>query len=796
MGPLQHIAKFFLEDASLYGINISPVVSAIMQVFRDPYYPKTNLAYEYIAKPIFPIEYIPPFMERWILSKLKQVAQGKPSTPSRFIEEVDWRDYMIEREILMNALEKLNATTDTVEKERIGTEAYSIIIKPDRENDPHWIEARNHLDNNDYVRKMAGIFTGFYVKEFSSGQAELQALRDEVNGLRAAINDEVQAALFLPYMNSTDIYNLYTDRRYQTPDGYIWNAYTMISYVTDEEGHPAIGQARRDIIAQKAAEDEDTQQRYEALRVAADLRDERLRQVPVGADELLGKIWDEYFAAVDEIDRDDEGALYPLARKDYIIGYKPWEMFEEYATSKWWREIRSTYPNYQDGESWDVYQLRLEAWFDSLPDLAHHLAPIFETSLAYRVFDNEINAEERMDLVPELVQKLVDQTNREGYDKWELANDTSIDAIWKAYEELYLRPYYDAINGKKDPERSLAELEFLQTHTFEPSINEIYSWIQQKYRLDRFSHEQISADIQGLTFATPDEISNLGKTEMDKTAEEVWNILAWAGPRSSQNFKDLIAAYESLGGYDSDIDVFYAMKGEPGRYPDPEDYYNFLDRMREAAELVGAHTPTAEELQTEIDARNLNDAFLKLVDAELGANFTRNVLNPYFSMSSDERTAWRKQNKEEYAKIRRYYELKDAFAELHPEWVPYYYPSYIAAAAAAGGGGGTYADYGFSNRSISAEEAAFWIPMGRRSTLEARDLLISKLGAGGVVGRPWWPDSLRALLHPIAIQQVEQAAKGTIPLPKATVTYLKKVATKNPEYATIIRDNLELATGE
>jgi hypothetical protein len=141
--------------------------------------------------------------------------------------------------------------------------------------------------------------------------------------------------------------------------------------------------------------------------------------------------------------------------------------------------------------------------------------------------------------------------------------------------------------------------------------------------------------------------------------------------------------------------------------------------------------------------------------------------------------------------------MRDDWAKDHPLWATYYYPSFDAStgtssAGASSGSGGGSGGYGYASN-FTKEEAAWWLPMGKRSSLDVMALFTpGKLGSAGVVDKPWWPQSLLDLLDPLAVEHVSAAANGTAQLPKATVTYLRAIAKNNPEFASIIRRNLTI----
>ena len=138
-------------------------------------------------------------------------------------------------------------------------------------------------------------------------------MRDQLNLLKYSVNDEVLATLFEIDMEAEERYDYYIDNKYETPEGWIWNSYQMIRYVTDPEtGKQAQGQWRRDLIAREASIDKITELYYQARTEAKERYLEKLARLPIGAGAARSEALEAYLCELDKIDN-FEG--YELARR-------------------------------------------------------------------------------------------------------------------------------------------------------------------------------------------------------------------------------------------------------------------------------------------------------------------------------------------------------------------------------------------------------------------------------------------------------------------------------------------------
>jgi len=77
--------------------------------------------------------------------------------------------------------------------------------------------------------------------------------------------------------------------------------------------------------------------------------------------------------------------------------------------------------------------------------------------------------------------------------------------------------------------------------------------------------------------------------------------------------------------------------------------------------------------------------------------------------------------------------------------------------------------------------------MGKRSTLFANQLLSgTRLGAGGVAGKPTWPKELMDALGDLMMAEFIRSIEAQQPLSQAAVNYLSKLRINHPEWTEYI----------
>ena len=796
MTPVQKVSKFLLDDAPIFGFNLGPIPTQILMTQVDPYYPKAPWWYEGI-RAYFPIDYIPPIWERFIVQKLRQVGFKSSSFPGdTLMPRVSWQDYLIEKELLSNALLKLDTIDDPKEKLAYAKTIKAILGNPDREKETLWVEARNKMETDQYWRTMSGHMTGLYTKPFTDGQARVQELRDEINILKLSIEDQTLANLFGMSGESGKRYDDYKDFKFETPEGYFYSAIQMSRYVTDPEtGQPLIGQARRDRMEEIYNTEEQTSLYFTAIKEAKSRYQEKLLDIPVGDWELRRTIKEEY---VKELTAISESPLYLLANKDSFIGYKPEVRIVQDLKDRFWYQILATKPSRNPSEEYEDYERRVQEWEDEIPEFAEISLPLLEMSIINQITESSIRLEERLGQVPVWMTQLKQQANLDGFNQWSNDKATSLDAVWDYFEKQVIQPYIDGLKGKDMYESQAYKMQWENSYR-EPSKEDVIAWVQKTYGKTKFTAEEIVAELEGKGYIKPEDRLQSGKNDIEKSMDKVWSIRAALGPAPSEDYKNYMEVFYSLGGTDEEWDRFFYAGGDVSLYKDVDEYTEFLRKV-ELAFLKGGFEPATQPKLLEFSqVKKDQEEFSTLVEGTLGSNIW-DLMSDYYSLSTSERKTYRAENQDEYYRISQYYTLKDQYANENPVWASYYHPDFESSttggSSSSSGGGGGYSSGGYSNSgsgySATYQEykrspyANAFLPQGKRGARTGMELIVYGLGKGGVTKQPWWPQELLDKLHE---QMVAQIQSGQVT--QAGLDYLNSVAQSNPEYSKIIRDNVK-----
>jgi hypothetical protein len=689
--PVQRVAQFLMEESQMRGFSLGPLSYALLNQFAvGESYPHTTPAYEAV-RALIPIEFVPTWWQRAFNQQMRRVVS--PNLPDTWEPEVSWKDYLIEERILQDAWARIQDTNDPNEKLRIASEVSAIFKNPNREDDQRWIDTRLDLETDQYYRKIGSAMSGFYVKEFSPEKAEILATRDRYNVLAASINNEIKAELFSPLPDALQRYDFWTQQRYETPEGLLWNDRMKMSWVTDPEtGEQAVGQQRRrDLMAEAYAQEEVSDAYYAALKEITRQREEALiasaTTIPV-SQEVKDRIWDEYWEARVDI---EIHPMYASAKRPWHPGYKPNVMLAEHFGDMIWNMLNETRPtrNIEDGETYEDYQKRVKQWEAELPQHAERILPIVRANMAQTV--GELNVGQDYDTV---LSGLMGQFTPDGYTQWEMQNDTLYTAVEKAYTALYLDDYFRFTDGKSGDQRLQAEEEFKQLHPTPPTTDQMWEWVQEQYG-DKFSEDQIRRAIDGKRVLDPEQRFDLNKSSFETQGNDIWDILSWANPgKQTTALRDKLV---ELGGDESWIDTWYDTGGKMSVWSKPEEVQRFHDLLLQAAAELKITRPTGPVLAERITARNLQARFNELVDKELGGAYGEEIRSAYWQMSTSERRTWIKQNRDLYEDyVQSYYDLRDLYAEQNPIWMRYYYPDYKPKSKSSSKTGGSYASGGYS----------------------------------------------------------------------------------------------------
>jgi hypothetical protein len=802
---MQWIAKFFLDDAPIFGLNIGPIPQQILMQLRDPQYPKPGWAYETI-RAFFPIDYIPPVWERWMVEKVRKLSGVDQATASKIFPQtgetlmprVSWSDYLIEREMLMMAREHIEGLSTPEDKLDYAKQVVAIYANPNREEESLWIEARDKMETDQYFRTMGGHMTGLYTKAFTAGQADLQSIRDEINLLKVSIEDQTLANLFGMSGDPEERYDEYINTKFNTLDGYFWNALMMSRYVVDPDTEePLQGQERRDEMARQYNIDEQTNLYYQAMKTARDELNQKLSLVMVGNTEAKSAVYKEYFEQLELI---KTNPAYSLANPDSFLGYKPTVRIERDLRNRFWNEILATKPSYDQDKSYEENKRIELEWQETIPEIAEIALPILEISIINQINESQVYLEDRLKQYPTWIAKIKKEASADGLKQWSKDTATPLDAVWEYYQQNILQPYFDSLEGKNMYEAQAAKLAFEKSYR-DPLPEEVIAWIEKEYGKNQFDRTVLMQEIQGKQYMKPEDRMNLGKSDMELSTDELWQIQASLGPGNSPVREDYMKAFRMLGGNESDWDFFIRVGGDVDAFRDPEDYANLLRIAKLAAQKVGLTSATESQLLEFSEAKKSQEEFRTKVEKQLGEDIWT-LQNYYYGLNTEERKQFRKENPDEYFKISQYYTLKDQYAETNTTWAAYYHPDYEATVTSggysgsgsglgySGGGSGYSSGSGYSATYQEYKRSPYanaFLPQGKRGARTGMELIVYGLGKGGVTKQPWWPQELLDKLHE---QMVAQIQSGQVT--QAGLDYLNSVAQTNPEYSKIIRDNIKI----
>lgn len=789
-------AFYYLYDyGNLFGVSLSPFMMA-----------GANLAGYLKNQPVSAlvpaVELLPPWWQNSLRDALYKTfgdSDFTRTTSDLLVgSEVPWMDYIVERRMLANVVEKFDGLND-VEKLKLAKEATAAIKM--REAHPLWQQTKREIQTGELIRTWAGYFTGVYAKEFTDGEIQLLALRNDINILRDTINDQIGAEIIGLDPSAENRYEHYKNVRYYTAEGYVHQVYNSMRYtqvpdLTEASGFRTLtGEERRDYITNKLYTDEVTKAYFESASALQNELQARLQAAGVGApSEVTSSIWDWYNKARVALDNDP---MYKDAWRTWSFGYKPESMLEDYFRSTWWQIVKEGQPKYDPAtETYDEYQVRLEEWKQALPSIAQSLASQFEQQLPgllnvspesyqrrLRNAGIELPGNRQLNIKP-LVDKLMQETTYEGYQAWDKQNDTPLQALNKAWQEMYWDPYWDALRGLSGYQRTLAERQYL-AGTPKPSEAELIDWVVENYG-DKFDPADLSVLMKNTPISSVEE-RIAPQSDEERSAQKVWDILAMAGP----NKKALQDEFERLGGYWSDVSTWYNVGGDPAAWADPEKFQAFYDKLKQAATNLGLSEPSDQLVQEWATAQDLDAELKRTIVEQLGADINQ-VMVEYWNADSATRRAMRKKD----PRIDQYYNIRDYWASANPIWAKYYVETKASSTSTSGGStsagsksyyGGTSGSRRYYNSSggggsSSSLEYGSTLPMGYRSTLRAGELP-GKLGKGGYGRSIRYPLEFLQIIGPAAQEQIDNDT-----ITPATSTFLDKVAENHPEFKPIVEE--------
>jgi len=792
----EDVVNYMSQTGQLMGISQHPWMAFVLfgygilspgRVNRYPAIPQTKL--------------IPPVITRAFMENLRRMGTWGQATADMIDPEFVASDYLIERRVLVNALNAISDLDRDVDWKRWYVSNIASAVSIDQRyaegNESAldlWEKARDEIGNEEYSSGLVGYFTGIYGKEFTDADAELERLRREINSLRMTLNDEIGAEVLGLDMNAENRHQYYQDQRFNTPEGYLYGLRSLIGWSrAPDTGRQLFGEERLQNIAMRVRQEQKVQAFYDdALNLRNSLQ-QGLASLPIGAaGALKEKYFQEYNEGMARLFGDEETRMLINKPNDYI-GYKPTSLVYQQARNMWWETIRNTapVPDFTRPNGYVEWKEKYDAWLAEItsPQNVAFLVRDLEGMFTSLEWADETNRPENM------MGLLAVETTPEGFETWKKENDSVLQAIEYVHGRYFLDEYFRGIEGKNVDESTLFKRFFDRKYPEGATDENYIEWIQKEYG-DRFSDGQIIAAVHGRPRTTPEERQEQGAGPLKPVLNSIFEELSGIAPGTE--YGDFLDAYRSVGGREGDIDVVYnPITGQGTKVIDfPSDKSkewadDVLAKIREAKRIMGLDNISDAELKDRGDARNLNDTFRASVEQTLGDDFYT-LYGYYNGLSLSEQSAFRKSSKEDYARIEEYRKMRDAYAEQNPLWAKYYVEADKKSTSGGGGGGGRAGGGTGAARSRAAVPPGGFASPGLRSTLDARYLAPHNLGRAGTTRAPVWPRWLLEKIGEVMAQEVAALVEDGTVLPPQVEEYLKNLAARNNDARLTIEPTLVL----
>jgi hypothetical protein len=674
--PKTFMASELMGMGQVYGFSLGPWAAWLI---KD----KLGIPDEIIPRyPLIPeIQLVPRWMVAEQIQRANQMNLFGLDWNKHFNKvypEVPWHDYMVERRILENTLQQLQTGNLTQEqKNKIMQKAQSAIKY--KGSDALWEQTYKEVTGEAATRAQASFFTGMYTKNFGDGEADLLALRNDINLLKSSLNNEFQASVFDLPMEAEAGWDNYLSKM-DAPEGWLHRLYTDIGWVKNGEGELVRDPEERAIwLAKKIEMDEDQQVYYDKMAAAQKQLQSELRSLPIGADwELVKGVFDRYATEVESLD-------YLRTFEKVYGSNKPVELIQKDIANDWFRHLKSTKPNWNmdAGESYEEYQQRVMEWETNLPKIA----AIHMRAYARRRDLNEtFNAlhEDQQFNTATFLSELVALSDKAGLETYEKENDDIFDALNKAWKDTYWDTYWNSVIGKDGYEVDLAEQNFYRAKPEPPGTDELYSWIIAYYGPDKFTRDEIAKYVEDTASLDIEQRRLQGQDDPEdfQTRNEIWDMLSWIGP-GNKNRGVFNEAYANAGGDPDWLTTWYQESGHAFKAANPERLGQMYDAIQQAITSLGVKPPERADLVRYIKAQKDNEMFQQLVTSELGSDFydhtdedgniTQGIYSYYNALPNKESKAkFREEFPEEYERISAFYGMKEVFQEEHPVWADYY----------------------------------------------------------------------------------------------------------------------------
>jgi len=749
MPPLAYMTKAFLEGAPQFGFYMAPwMIWGLKTVANIPDY----------VLPQFPVLPQISLIPRWVVPDQIRLAGKMISThKDMWYPEASWHDYLVEREILRDALQVVQDSNMTdgqkMSYARLIEKAIRYKDTPDS-SDPDsekavaiWNEAVKKMHNTQAGKRAFAYFTGVFTKDFSDEDADLYALRNEMNLYKSALQNQVQAQIFFGDNVDRDyaLYDKYIDNR-NTPRGYLYQVYSDIGWVVNEGGMIERNPDNRaKLLATKIDQRNRNNAYYDAIAAARGVLEDGLRSLPIGAPwEQSSVFYEKYFKAV-SLANDKYDPTF-----EYYGSSKSSQRIADDLTSRWYSYLWDTRPRWNplQYETYPDYEAKVAEWEKNLPELSRLLLRHFQ---AHDPYVNKIigHLQDTQALPTDFWTSLM-SSNATDLEAWRQQNDDVFDALNKAWQEMYWNPYWDTVEGYSGQERAYLDQKF-SVERPTPTTQELYDWIVERYG-DKFSYDEVKKWVEGSnSILGIDERLQYNSTPVEKVESDIWDIMSWIAPGGTirDDFEERMIR--------KGMSRYFLSDWYDGVYSGNEE---ILSKMRELALQTVAEmdlaAPTPNLLAEWAIAQRLNDSFNEVKQKDFPVLFSEtpgmNEYAYYQSLEYNEQKQYKKDYPEYYQMIQDYYDARDAYAQANPLWAKYYNP------------------YEYEK----GTEKSQIIPEGSPVT--------------GGFSTIKWPAGMKNRLSPILIGNIEDVYSKGSTLSAYDLDYLKKLKESHPEWASFINE--------
>ena len=582
--------------------------------------------------------------------------------------DVSWHDYLVENRVYENIHQQLKSgqLTSTQASELLIEAEQMLLNYKTRDENPLWIKTRDEVYAEEYASNAFAFVTGFYPKQFSDAKGDMYALRNQRLLAKSAINDDRQAEIFDIKGSEIDRYESWV-RHLGTPESQLYKMYTNSGWVKSGDIGASITDPaeRRKYLAMSVQADVKQRNYYAKTQQAYDGYRSQTDSIPIGSGSAVWQMaYKEYGEEMTIISGNTQSG-------DYFGTNKSSEEIQLDIKEKWYRLIQGTKPVYDKAkfDTYAKYQTAVADWEERLPAIGNALYDIFVNSIEILEIEEKLHEDQTLGVV---FGELAAMSSADGLNTWSLGKADIYDALNMAHKDLYWDPFWAA-----NEDVSFLEQEFIQEEFKSPPTAEEYYEYIETIHPGKFTLEDVQRIIDRNGSATVDQ--RLDETFQKLTQDEkvtsvIRDKIALFGPGGEVSGPMFAEAERIQAGAADELRMFYksntAFLGQTERLVRLNEV---IDQIIQNYKNQGTYVEPTWEMKAEwIEAQNSNEQFNQIIIDQIGGPINHLLGYYYGELSFSEKKEFRKTQPEEYAKIKVYYESKDAFAAVDTTWAKFY----------------------------------------------------------------------------------------------------------------------------